>query len=39
MFNDRFDIGFSIANLAETEYSSIGNNILGSRRTILHKWA
>ena len=29
MFNDRFDIGFSIANLAETEYSSIGNNVLG----------
>ena len=29
-FNDRFDLGFSIANLAETEYTSIGNNILGN---------
>ena len=30
LYNDRFDFGFSIANLAETEYTSIGNNILGN---------
>ena len=29
-FNDRFDLGFAIANLAETEYTSIGNNVLGT---------
>ena len=29
-YNDRFDLGFSIANLAETEYTSLGNNILSN---------